>query len=563
MADGPIVRTTPSVPRAGAYIRVFGERVFLSHPVPRTGSLTIGRAEDCDIVVNEHSVSRVHATLHFADGVAIEDAGSSYGTRVGTVQLRAGQRCPLLPGQVAELGSVLVTIDAVAVAAPPPRRVWEHSHFEARIEEQCAARGARFAVARVVFPPGSEPVAVEAALAQLLGEADALASYAPGQYELLLVGRDADALRAWATTTAAVLRVIAEPRLAVTRFPEDGRNVAALQAHLSAALATPADAGAPLVVLDDAMVMLHRLIDRVASGEISVLLTGETGAGKEVLAERIHVRSPRRDQPFLRLNCAAVVEPLMESELFGHEKGAFTGAARAKPGLLETAAGGTVFLDEIGELPLALQAKLLRVLDERQVWPVGSLRARPIDVRFVAATNRDLQDEILRGRFRQDLYFRLSGVTLAVPPLRERPREILALAEAFAVRAATAMGQPPRRLGGDARSALASHVWPGNVRELKNVIERAVLLAQGDEIAAADLGLDRMRVIVAAAEPQPRGEGALHEQIDALERRRILDALESCGGNQSEAARHLGMSRGTLIARLDRYGVPRPRKPTL
>jgi transcriptional regulator with GAF, ATPase, and Fis domain len=288
----------------------------------------------------------------------------------------------------------------------------------------------------------------------------------------------------------------------------------------------------------------------------------------------------------LRLNCAALAEPLVESELFGHEKGAFTGAARAKPGLFEATSGGTVFLDELGEMPLALQAKLLRVLDERKVWPVGSLQARPIDVRFVAATNRVLEDEIAAGRFRQDLYFRLSGVSLHVPPLRERPRELLALADAFLARAATALGAPGLRLGVAARSALARHAWPGNVRELKNVIERAALLATGDEIGDGELGLATSvprlaggelatggaarstppeRAAATAALP-PAGDAAqdaprLHEQVEALERRRILDTLERCGGNQSEAARRLGVSRGTLIARLARYGVNRSNRP--
>ena len=473
----------PTAPRSRggtAHIRIFGERVFLAHPVPRMGSLTIGRAEECDIVVNEHSVSRVHARLHFGDTVVIEDAGSSNGTRVGAVELRAGQQCPLAPGQVAELGFALVTIDANA-AAP--------------------------------------------------------------------------------STDA-------------------GRCAATRHADAPAVLTEPTEAGASrIVVLDDAMIVLHRLIDRVAGGDISVLLTGETGAGKEIAAEQIHVRSPRRDHRFLRLNCAALVEPLAESELFGHEKGAFTGASRAKPGLLEEAAGGTVFLDEIGEMPLALQAKLLRVLDERRVWPVGSLKPRPIDVRFVAATNRVLEDEIERGRFRQDLYFRLCGVMLHVPPLRERPREIAALAAAFASRAAAAMGLPGLRIGADARSALAAHPWPGNVRELKNVVERAALLARGGEIGVAELGLAGARrsapmseshasvapaSVAPAASPAPAlaidGDTPLHAQLEAIEQQRILDMLERCGGNQSEAARCLGISRGTLIARLDRYGAPRPRK---
>src|SRR6185503_6105666 len=193
------------------------------------------------------------------------------------------------------------------------------------------------------------------------------------------------------------------------------------------------ETGSPVAERDDeGMPQLHRLVERIARGTINVLILGETGAGKEVLAERVQRLSPRARWPFLRLNCAALSETLLESELFGHERGAFTGAVTAKPGLLETAEGGTVFLDEAGELPMSIQVKLLRVIEERQVLRVGGLKPRPIDVRFIAATNRDLEVEVARGAFRQDLFFRLNGVTLVVPPLRDRVSEIEALARLFA-----------------------------------------------------------------------------------------------------------------------------------
>jgi len=299
------------------------------------------------------------------------------------------------------------------------------------------------------------------------------------------------------------------------------------------------------IVADPAMLRLHGLASRAAATDISVLLLGETGCGKEVFAEAIHRHSSRHGRPFLRLHCAAVPEHLLESELFGHEKGAFTGAAAAKPGLLEDADGGTIFLDEVGDMPLPVQAKLLRVLEDRKVGRLGSLRARTIDVRFVAATNRNLAEDMRRGGFRADLYYRLNGFCIEIPPLRARPAEIAPLAQLFLRRAARTPCPP--RLTPEAIERLEQHVWPGNVRELRHAMERALILA-GDagEITVAELPLEGAPpVVVTAAAP-------------ADERERIVDALARCAGNQSAAARLLGISRKVLIKRVQVLGLPRP-----
>jgi two-component system, NtrC family, response regulator AtoC len=300
---------------------------------------------------------------------------------------------------------------------------------------------------------------------------------------------------------------------------------------------------------------LHDLAEQVATSSISVLILGETGAGKEVLARAIHARSRRSGAIFLALNCAALPESLLESELFGHEKGAFTGAGATKPGLLESADGGTVFLDEIGELPAGIQVKLLRVLENRTILRIGAVRPRAIDVRFVAATNRDLVAEVRLGNFRQDLYFRLNGVTLRVPPLRERIGEIDGLARRFVEEACARESRKlVPALSAQALERLRAYSWPGNVRELRNVIDRAVVLCRGDAILDVDLPDDRH--VAAFATVQPLGI-----DIQELERQRILEALERCAGNQKLAAKQLGISRNTLGLRMDAFGLPRPRKP--
>jgi transcriptional regulator with GAF, ATPase, and Fis domain len=303
------------------------------------------------------------------------------------------------------------------------------------------------------------------------------------------------------------------------------------------------------------------LAQRAARGDATVLVHGETGAGKELVARAIHAASPRRSGPFVVVDCGAIAAGLVESALFGHEKGAFTGAIKASAGAFRAASGGTIFLDELGELPLELQPKLLRVLQEREVQPVGADAPVPVDVRVVCGTNRDLAAEVAAGRFREDLLYRLRVVEIAVPPLRARKGDIAGLAEHFLDRSAARAGRPPRRLAPDALEALLDHDWPGNVRELEHAIEAAAVYALGDEIHAGDLPIaDALfkkrgeRAIVAGA-----GAGAtragLRETLEELERDRLAAALAQEGGNRTRAARALGMSRGALLRRLRRYGL--------
>jgi transcriptional regulator with PAS, ATPase and Fis domain len=289
--------------------------------------------------------------------------------------------------------------------------------------------------------------------------------------------------------------------------------------------------------------------------------------GKEVLAEIIHGLSPRAQAPFLRINCATLSPTLFEAELFGHERAAFTDAREAKPGLLETAESGTVLLDEIGELPLPLQAKLLRVIETRQVMRVGAVKPRTIDVRFLAATNRVLEDEVARGAFRQDLYYRLNGISLLIPPLRARVDEIEPLARSFVEAAARLGERPVPKLAAAAVKLMLGYAWPGNIRELRNTMERALLLSTGDAITPEDLPLEKMRGTPVSLErvPEALPRAAQAFAVTGLDEEsrqdyeRIVESLSLCSGNQTRAAKLLGMSRRTFCARLKAYGIPRPR----
>jgi transcriptional regulator with GAF, ATPase, and Fis domain len=396
-----------------------------------------------------------------------------------------------------------------------------------------------------------------------------------GDHVAIAVARMADHLRQHGITA----------KFGVARYPVNGVVAEQLIAHAYEQLVRDPDA--PSTAMDN----VHELVRQVATGDLSVLISGETGVGKELCAEMIHRLSPRAAKPFVKLNCSALVESLIESELFGHERGAFTGATSAHAGLLETGNGGTVFLDEIGELPLGVQSKLLRVLEERVVRRVGATSGKKVDVRFIGATNRDLTDEVAAGRFRRDLYYRINGVTISIPPLRERRSEITALARAFASRARLGASSA---LGSEVIAALERHSWPGNIRELRNTIERAALFSSGGTIRPAHLVLEPARDMslrdstptlpampaetiqlerhssdsIRVTEPASRlseaamrpSDQSLASEVAELERKRIIETLERFGGNQTQTARALGVSRGTLIARMEAYALRRPRK---
>jgi len=335
-------------------------------------------------------------------------------------------------------------------------------------------------------------------------------------------------------------------RLVVRRAVEKRR----LTVENEALRRTLAGASAGEALLGDSAPMrrVRELVERVAVTDSTVLVTGESGTGKELVARAIHVGSARRERPFVALDCAALVETLCESELFGHVKGAFTGATASRPGRFELADGGTVFLDEIANVGAAIQAKLLRVLQEREITRVGDGRPIRVDVRVVAATNRDLAAEIRDGRFREDLYYRLGVVTIELPPLRARREDIPPLAQGLLRRIRERRALPPRALSAAALEALEHHDWPGNVRELENTLERALVLAQGAEIGPGDLGLGTGEPAAAA----PSGEDLSLVSAEVEQIRRVLDLT---GGRLGRAASLLGIDRKTLWRKIRAYRI--------
>ena len=391
--------------------------------------------------------------------------------------------------------------------------------------------------------------------------------------DLLMVDYDLDIAALIAANEAERIRVpvvacgiAADPQRAAAAIRAGAKEFIPLPPDaelIAAVLAAVSDDDRPLVARDPAMQAVIRLADQVAPSEASLLVTGESGVGKEVMARYLHAKSRRAQRPFISVNCAAIPENLLESELFGHEKGAFTGAVARRIGKFEEASGGTLLLDEISEMDTRLQAKLLRALQEREIDRVGGTKPVKVDIRVIATSNRDLGQAVREGAFREDLLYRLNVVNLRLPPLREWPGDVIALAEHFVKKYAAANGIPERPLSVSARQRLLSHRWPGNVRELENAMHRAVLLASGAEIEEFAVRLpdgapmsgspatDTARAASMAAETASRG--FVGQTVSAVEQQLILETLSHCLGNRTHAANILGISIRTLRNKLKEY----------
>jgi two-component system, NtrC family, response regulator AtoC len=577
------------VPEAALFLVVYGGEKSRVIDLPDGTEVTVGRSRGATVSVpSDEKLSREHAKIR-RDGerVAVEDLASRNGTRINGHPVTGTQLASA--GDAIDAGSVTILI---ARRAPRRQAVVEP---EAALEESLDAevfRATRYTrpLALLMLRLDGPPEAVDEALDRISADIrpmDRLAGYGDREVALVLPETNPSGGRAIGERVLKIAR--STPGVSaiagLSCLPEHGRSPGALidtartalrtarrgEATGGLALAVPrgeaaAQPGAPAFLdgepeaVDTRSQQTLILARKVAAAPTTVLLLGETGVGKEVVAELIHRSSPRASRPFVRLDCASLPPTLLESELFGHERGAFTGAEKRKLGYFEAAEGGTILLDEIGELPSALQSKLLTALERRIVTRIGSTEEIAIDVRVIAATNRDLQEEVKQGRFREDLYYRLAVFTIFVPPLRDRPGDIIPLASRFARQFSSELGQPAPGFTVAARAALDHYAWPGNVRELRNAIERAVVLTPHGDIditALPDAIQVRARAEGEAASPFQL-DGHVPAQLQQMERTAIVAALEACNQNQTQAARRLGISRRSLIYKMERFGLKSP-----
>jgi len=546
---------------------VIGEKSFSTHRLPDTGALTIGSGEGCDLVISDASVAPRHARLSLGPPLALEDLGSGVATQLGKERLAPGKTAEVPPGDPIQLGNVLLMVERRSGA--PPRRFLSRDYFEQRLEEECH-RGERaqtvFSVLRIAVSAAAPADAIEQVIGRELRMVDVIALHGPGEYAALLCETPAAGAEALISRLKALLSAAgAQPGFGLACYPRDGHDAFMLLAAAAppGAVRVKDEVPADLPEYSLAMLQLRGMVERVAASELSVLILGETGVGKERMAEEIHRRSGRSGKPIMRLNCAALGESLLESELFGHERGSFTGAHERKTGLFEAAQGGTIFLDEVGDMPLPTQVKLLRVLEERQVRRVGSTTSLDLDVRFVSATNRDLERAIARGTFREDLYFRLNGITFVIPPLRERTSEIEELARRFVAEACKRYGgREPPEIPAETLTLLREYAWPGNIRELRSVIERAIVLCDAGPLTKASLPLEKMHAHFArraappppAQTPQPPAAKPLLAE-DQRRREELLVLLQEHRGNVTAVARALDKARFQVQRWLKRYRI--------
>lgn len=584
--------------------------------LPESGELVIGRAAEAQIRLLDSAVSRQHARLRIGPHVvSIEDLGSHNGLRVNGE--RVSKTRELCSGDVIAICGVTLVYRIRHARSQAPRIHESLGPLRSRLEEELArAIQTHRAVSVLSLQPRGEGSLnreqIAAVLSRSLRLIDTVAWDGEAGLWVLLPERDEEeAGRIAAALLAALARISCEARVGTATCPGDGIEVDALLSGAHAAM----EAAAPgeiqlaartmttvrighlsILIADSVMLRLYRLIERLAQSDLPVLLCGETGSGKEIAAHAVHVRSRRASERLVCINCAALPEALAESELFGHERGAFSGAVSSKAGLIEAAHGGTLFLDEVGDLPLAIQAKLLRVLETKKLLRIGDVRERTVDVRIVAATHRDLAQEVSRGRFREDLHFRLNGAVLTLPPLRDRPRELPLLARRFLADACERAGRQHLFIAPATMELLMRYRWPGNVRELRNAMEYAATVATELVLAPEHLpqtlranespgpgssSPSRPPPVESPEAPPSRpdvesrsltepGQGFdslsqaarsilrmnLANKLDATEEALVREALAFTAGNQAAAARLLGVHRKVIERRLDKFGPP-------
>jgi two-component system, NtrC family, response regulator AtoC len=560
--------------------------------IHRGESVIVGRSLPSHVVISDPGLSRQHARFTWPDthGLWIEDMESSNGT---VVNGRAVARCQLRPGDQVQLGGTVVTIGG-GEGGPPSVRLASYDQLYLAIEHEIArARSFNRPFALMaVSSRGSSVLQWMGEVRSLLRSVDVAASNGPTTALVLLPECRASDARVVAQ------RIIAADRgwglgCAIALFPDSGTSTEALietandllallteQRRIVSTAERQREPDGDLIVASTAMKRLLETLRRIAKADIPVLLVGETGTGKELIAREIHRISPRAEGPLRSVNCAAIPQSLIESTLFGHEKGAFTGATATAEGLFEQASSGTLLLDEVGELSLPTQAALLRVLETRTINRVGGKKEISVDVRLVAATHRDLDAMAERGEFRSDLLYRLNTVTLDLPPLRARTEEIEPLARHFLERCSRAHHVPLKDLAPDALAVLLRYRWPGNVRELRNVIDRALVICEGDRITVHDLP-ERLRIERRSQPPRlspppPRpsshstrpssrppvaptvgtsSDADFKSRVREYEIALMVDAVRRCGGNKTRAARALRMPLRTFTHKWQAYNL--------
>jgi two-component system, NtrC family, response regulator AtoC len=543
-------------PSRGLRILALWDEETLAFPLPDIGTVTVGRAEDVELRIKDLSISRRHIRFHVGPRLVVEDLRSANGTSVRGRTLNPGERVEVSVGDVIELGRTMLFVQR-APSRARAIQVYSPEYFEARVDEECRRPprpGAGFAVVRTRDVTSSGRLFEERLLSSVR-PGDVVARYGPSEYGLLWVKCGCSAAEKRASALKASLQRLSPAAwVGVACSPRDGRNAQALLQRASSPAPAPGGMQTPVPVAFRDGTLKHLgpgVLEKVAASPNCVLITGETGVGKGILAAELHRKSRRAAGPSVAVNCAALPESLTESELFGHVRGAYSGADKDKAGLIETADGGTLVLDEVGELSLPAQASLLKVLDDFDVRPVGGLKGRRVDVRLIACTNKDLEAEVQQGTFREDLFFRLAKIQLFIPPLRERTQEIEELARAFLAEACAKEGTGVPILSAEALAALQKNPWPGNVRELRSAIERALLECTDGVIRVEHLPPARLRTTVYA----PATEG----DEKSAERERVREALAQCGGNQRRTAELLGIPLRTFVNRLRELKLPRPR----
>jgi DNA-binding NtrC family response regulator len=590
-ANPDIKRLREDTPPQRAWLLVHRGSDIATVPVDVGSDVVLGRSRNAGLQVDDPTVSRRHARFgRSGNTVWVEDLESANGTLVNGEKIDC--RVTLSSGDEVAIGDVVVWLHTLEPLRDVVKGIEPHGRFLGWLEEEVlrATTFRRALTLVMIRPDGDAPWFLGQfcpRVRDLLRPVDKIGLYAADTIEVILSEVSHD------EAIARVERLIREGtpsgpvlRCGVASLPGSSRSADELVEHVRDAIAratarepivlaprrqtsvappppsaaAPAPAPAPIIV-SRAMRAVIEQAERAGGVTLPVLIHGETGAGKEIVAHAIHERGVRSGAPFVCLNCGAIPEQLVESVLFGHERGAFTGAHAQKKGVFESASGGSLFFDEVGELSQAAQAALLRAIETQRIRRVGGTDEVPVDVRIIAATHRDLERMCEAGRFRRDLLFRLNAMIIRVPPLRERTDEIMPMAEQFLSRARRHHGAVARGFAPDAASLLMAYQFPGNVRELRNIVEHAAVNARGALVSAHELN-DRVRQQEVTVTRERLTDALpsvpLRDRVQSFERQLILDALNACNWNQSEAARHLNMPLRTLTTKLRTYNLRRP-----